>query len=423
MSGDRGAGSGDGRRLSPTSVVDHPRSRLPTPGWSFGVVVVGPRSRLPGPGWSIGVVVVGVVVVGPRSRLPSPGWSIGFVVVESPAVAPCRSYSVGMPLTLNPRILPTVDAVQAAAVHVRQVMPPSRLARLDALSAHLGVNVWGKYELENPTGSFKVRGAYNVLARMTSDERARGVVASSAGNHGLGVAYAAHAFGAPAMLYVPANAPQVKKDGIRALGATVNDDAPDYDAAMVLAKAHAERAGIRFINPCLGVDLLAGQGTVALEVLDQLPDVRTVVICTGGGGLLGGMGAVLRVLAPQVRIVGVQSEETAAMTRSVAAGHVVGIPHTPTLADGLAGQIDDDALHIGQTCADDMVLVTEAQLGETIAWLSRTERLTVEGAGAVTIAALRHGLIPDLHGPVVALISGRNIDHTRHAALLAAYPG
>ena len=323
---------------------------------------------------------------------------------------------------LDPRILPSVDAVRLAETRVREVLPSSRLERDDVLSQALGVDIYGKYELENPTGSFKVRGAYNVLASMTPEERALGVVASSAGNHGLGVAYAAKAFGAPAMLYVPSNAPQVKKDGIRALGATVNDAAPDYDAAMVVAKAHAAIHGIRFINPCLGVDLLAGQGTVALEVLKQLPSVRTVVICTGGGGLLGGMGAVLRALAPQVRIVGAQSTETAAMSLSVAAGHVVEIPHTPTLADGLAGQIDDDALHIGQTCADDLVLVTEDELGETIAWLSRERGLTVEGAGAVTVAALRHGKISELEGPVVLLVSGRNIDAVRHQALLARYP-
>ncbi|MCC6244289.1 MAG: pyridoxal-phosphate dependent enzyme [Gemmatimonadaceae bacterium] len=323
---------------------------------------------------------------------------------------------------LDPQILPTLDAVRAALVHVRSVMPPSRLALDTQLSAQLGVDVYGKYELENPTGSFKVRGAYNVLANMTPDERARGVVASSAGNHGLGVAYAAHAFGAPAYLYVPHNAPQVKKDGIRALGATVNDSASDYDAAMVLAKAHARTHDVRFINPCLGLELLAGQGTVALELLEQLPTLGTVVICTGGGGLLGGMGAVFRRLAPHVHIVGVQSVETAAMTKSVAAGHVVEIPHTPTLADGLAGQVDDDALHIGQQCADDLVLVSEELLGETIAWLWRSQGLMVEGAGAVTVAALRHGLVDTSKGPVVALVSGRNIDATRHTALLQQFP-
>jgi threonine dehydratase len=323
--------------------------------------------------------------------------------------------------TLNPSILPTVAAVHAAAERLRSFLPPSRVVRNDILSDALGVDVHLKLELENPTGSFKVRGAYNVLAGLSPEERARGVVASSAGNHGLGVAYAAKAFGTPAMLYVPSTAPQVKKDGIRALGATVNDEAPDYDAAMVVAKAHAAREGIRFINPCLGLDLLAGQGTVALEVLSQVPEVRTVVICTGGGGLLGGMGALLRTLAPTVRVVGVQSEETAAMTRSVRAGHVVDTPVTPTLADGLSGQIDDDALHIGQVCADDLVLVTEDEIGETITWLYRTTGMAVEGAGAVTVAALRHGHIPALEGPVVALLSGRNIDPDRLQALLSRH--
>ncbi|HEY0929109.1 MAG TPA: pyridoxal-phosphate dependent enzyme [Gemmatimonas sp.] len=321
----------------------------------------------------------------------------------------------------DPTIVPSVDAVREAALNVRSFMPASRLERSDVLTNELGVEVWLKLELENPTGSFKVRGAFNVLAGLSAEERRAGVVASSAGNHGLGVAYAAKAFETPAMLYVPRTAPQVKKDGIRTLGAIVNDEALDYDAAMVLAKAHAERHGIRFINPCLGLDLLAGQGTVALELLEQLPSVGTVLICTGGGGLLGGMGAVLRMLAPQVRIVGVQSEETAAMTKSVHAGHVVDSPVTPTLADGLAGQIDADALHIGQQCADEMLLVTEAELGETIAWLHRTLDLKVEGAGAVTVAALRHGRVPSLSGPVVAVVSGRNIDESRLHTLLSTY--
>jgi threonine dehydratase len=321
------------------------------------------------------------------------------------------------------RVLPAVSAVRTAAERLRPVLAPSRLLHVPALSERLGVEVWIKCELENPTGSFKVRGAYNVLAGMTEAERARGVVASSAGNHGLGVAYAAHAFGAPAFLYVPANAPQVKKDGIRALGARVDDSAADYDEAMTFAKAHAEREGVRFINPCLGLELLAGQGTVALELLEQLPDVATVVICTGGGGLLGGMGAVLRALAPQTRIIGVQSEETAAMTKSVRAGRVVHAPVTPTLADGLAGQIDEDALHIGQQCADALLLVSEEEIGETISWLARALDLTVEGAGAVAVAALRHGHVAaPVDGPLVAVVSGRNIDAAKHAALLARYP-
>ncbi len=325
--------------------------------------------------------------------------------------------------TLNPAILPAVSAVRTAAERLRSFLPPSRVIRHEALSQQLGVDVWFKLELENPTGSFKVRGAYNVLAGLSAEERAQGVVASSAGNHGLGVAYASKAFGAPAMLYVPVTAPQVKKDGIRALGATVNDEAADYDVAMVMAKAHAEREGIRFINPCLGLDLLAGQGTVAMELLSQLPAMRTVLICTGGGGLLGGMGAVLRALAPDVRVIGVQSVETAAMAKSVAAGHVVDTPVTPTLADGLSGQIDDDALHIGQVCADELLLVTEEELGETMAWLHRTTGMAVEGAGAVTVAALRHGHVKAPEGPLVAVVSGRNIDPARLDVLTRRHPG
>jgi len=326
-----------------------------------------------------------------------------------------------MPRIPRPEFLPTVADVRAAATSIAGAVRLTRLLQSEKLSLQVGAPVFLKCELEQQTGSFKVRGAFNVLASLSPDARTRGVVASSAGNHGLGVAYAAHAFEAPAMLYVPSTAPQVKKAGIAALGATINDEEPDYDAAMVRAKAHAVAHGIPFINPCLGQELLAGQGTVALEVLEQCPNVATVVICTGGGGLLGGMGAVLRELAPSVRVVGAQSVRTAAMSRSVAAGHVVPIDSEPTLADGLAGQIDEEALAIGQYCADEIVTVSEEELGETIAWLWRAEGLRSEGAGAVAVAAIRHGKIGSLTGPVVAIVSGGNIDDARHAAQLTAY--
>lgn len=323
-----------------------------------------------------------------------------------------------------PGVLPTLQSVEQSADALRAVFAPTPLRHSAALSAIVGVPVWLKLETAQATGSFKVRGAYTVLHRMSLVERARGVVASSAGNHGLGVAWAAHHFGAPATLYVPRHAPQVKKDGIAALGTIVDDSADDYDHAMVLAKAHAVREGIPFINPCLGEDLLAGQGTVALEILAECPDVQALFVCVGGGGLLGGVGAVMRRVAPAVRIVGAQSERTAAMARSVAAGHVVEIASERTLADGLAGQIDDDALAIGQRCLDDITVLTEDAIGEAIAWLHVHEGLRVEGAGAVTVGALLHaaraGRVP-ANGPVVAIVSGRNIDAERHAALLAQW--
>ncbi len=323
--------------------------------------------------------------------------------------------------SLLPGVLPTLASVQRAAEALSHEFSPTPLRYSAALSDLMHVPVWLKLETEQRTGSFKVRGAYTVLHRLSAAERARGVVASSAGNHGLGVAWAAHHFGAPATLYVPKDAPQVKKDGIAALGATVDDSADDYDHAMVLAKAHAVREDVLFINPCLGEDLLAGQGTVALEILEQRPDVRTVMVCVGGGGLLGGVGAVLRELRPEVRIVGAQSVRTAAMAKSVAAGHVVEIASERTLADGLAGQIDDDALHIGQRCLDQIIALEEEMIGESIAWLHQHEQLMVEGAGSVTVAALRDAARADKSlgdGPIVAIVSGRNIDPSRHVALL-----
>ncbi len=326
--------------------------------------------------------------------------------------------------SLLPGVLPTLASVEQAASALARVLPPTPLRRSEALSALVGRPVWLKLEVEQVTGSFKVRGAYTVLDRMTAEQRARGVVASSAGNHGLGIAWAAHHFGAPAMLYVPHDAPQVKKDGIRALGAIVNDEATDYDHAMVLAKAHAVREGVPFVNPCLGEDLLAGQGTVALEILAELPTVRTVLVCVGGGGLLGGVGTVLRSVAPEVRIVGAQSVRTAAMAKSMSAGRVVEIASEATLADGLAGQIDDEALQIGRRCLDQIVALEEDQIGETIAWLHHHEGLTVEGAGAVTVAALRNAASADEtlgDGPIVAIVSGRNIDTSRHVALLGRW--
>lgn len=333
----------------------------------------------------------------------------------------------------HPALLPTLASVEQAAEALATVFPPTPLRHSAALSALVGRDVWLKLEVAQETGSFKVRGAYTVLARMTAAARTRGVVASSAGNHGLGVAWAAQHFGAPATIYVPAHAPQVKKDGIAALGASVNDVARDYDHAMELAKAHAKTHDVLFINPCLGLDLLAGQGTVALEVLTQCPTVETVLVCVGGGGLLGGMGSVLRRRAPLVQIIGAQGVRTAAMSRSLAAGRVVEIASERTVADGLAGQIDADALMLGQLCADAVVTLAEEDIEQAIAWLHAHEGLIVEGAGAVTVAALlahartdtpiggitRGGAPGD--GPIVATVSGRNIDALRHEQLLSRW--
>ena len=256
--------------------------------------------------------------------------------------------------------------VIAAADRIRPFIKRTPLVKSAALSDIAQADVYLKLENQQTTGSFKLRGALNVLATLPPDVRARGVVASSAGNHGLGVAYAAHHFKTPATIFVPSGAPKVKRDGITALGATIDTTQPHYDAAMVAAKQFAADRGATFINPCLGDMLLAGQGTVALEILGELPNLSTLIVNVGGGGLLGGCASLLRAVAPNVRIAGAQSVNTAAMSRSLAAGHLVEIDNAPTLADGLAGQIDDEAYDIGLHALDDMVTVSEEEIADTI---------------------------------------------------------
>jgi threonine dehydratase len=310
--------------------------------------------------------------------------------------------------------------ILAAAHRLRGVIERTPLVRSDALSAIAGADVYLKCENRQRTGSFKLRGAYNVLATLPAASRARGIVASSAGNHGLGVAHSARLLGMRARIFVPATAPAVKRDGILALGAEVDQTQPHYDAAHHAAMAYAEANGMTFVNPCAGELLLAGQGTVGLEILEDLPHVRTIVVPVGGGGLVGGIGALVRATAPGVRMVGVQSDLTNAMTVSLDAGRRVEIDVVPTLADGLAGQIDDEGLAIGKFAIDEMRVVSEAQIGEAIAWLAREHDLRVEGSGAVVVAALLLARAGSLQGPIAAVISGGNIDEERWSAIVRA---
>jgi threonine dehydratase len=303
--------------------------------------------------------------------------------------------------------------VIAAARRIAPLVTRTPLRRSDALSRTAGGDVFLKLETEQVTGSFKARGAFNTLALMPPEVRARGVVASSAGNHGLGVAIAAKHFGAKATIFVPVTAPDIKRRGIQSLGATVSADARDYDAAMELAIDYAKEHGATFIHPCLGDPLIAGQGTVALEIIEELPSLGTIIIPVGGAGLLAGTGALLRRIAPDVRILGAQSVHTAAMARSLAAGRVVPIPSEPTLADGLAGGIDEFALDVGRHALDGIVTLDEDVIAEGIRFL-RTEELVVsEGSGAVGVAALRSGALRVDRFPAAIVISGRNIDDAR----------
>jgi threonine dehydratase len=309
--------------------------------------------------------------------------------------------------------------VLAAARRIDGLVRRTPLVHSLPLSELAGGDVYLKLENEQITGSFKLRGALNSIASLPPDVRARGVVVSSAGNHGLGIAYAAKHFGIPATVFVPRTAPQMKRDGIAALGAKLDATQPHYDAAEEAAIAFAKEHDLPFIKPDFGAPLVAGQGTIALEILSELPDLAALVVNVGGGGLVGGCASLVRPLVPNAKIVGAQSENTAAMARSLAAGRVVPIEDLPTLADGLAGQITDNALEIGRHALDEIVTVTEAQIGAAVAWLWRQHGARVEGAGAVGTAALVHKEITSLPTPAAVIVSGGNIDARRFEQLLA----
>jgi threonine dehydratase len=310
-------------------------------------------------------------------------------------------------------MLPSATDVIAAGFRLRHLVDRTPLERSEPLSRHAGADVFLKCENRQRTGSFKLRGATHALVSLPAEARARGVVASSAGNHGLGIAFAARALGIRATIFLPRTAPSVKRDGIAALGAEVDATYDDYDAAQGAAEAFAAAERRTFVSPCADEALLAGQGTVALEILEELPGVRTLVVPVGGGGLVGGIAALVRGVAPTVRIVGAQSVRTNAMAASLAAGRRVDVEVPPTLADGLAGQIDDVGFAIGRFAIDEMVTVTEEEIAAAIAWISHEHDARVEGSGAVGVAALLHGRTQPFVGPVAVVLSGGNIDDRR----------
>jgi threonine dehydratase len=310
-------------------------------------------------------------------------------------------------------ILPSAAEVHAAAKRLAGRVERSPLVLDPALSEIVGGEVHLTLETVQPGGSFKIRGALHALLTLTDAERARGVVATSAGNHGLGVSLAAEALGVVATIFVPATAPAVKREGIAAQGAAVNAEQPDYDAAERAARAHARKTGAVFVSPCTGRSLLAGAGTVALEVLEHLPTLRTIIVPVGGGGLVGGVGGFLREVAAGVRILGAQSVRTNAMSLALDRHGPADIPSQPTLADGLAGLVDQEMFEQGRAALDAIATVEERAIEDAIRWCAAMHDTRVEGAGAVGLAALLTGALKPALFPAVVLVTGENIDRAR----------
>ena len=313
-----------------------------------------------------------------------------------------------LPVAITPAV--SSDDVTAARKLLRDVISDTPVLHSWVLSETVAGAVYLKCENLQRTGSFKVRGAYHRIARLSDAERARGVVAASAGNHAQGVAFAAALLGCAATVVMPQGAPLPKVQATRGYGAQVTLHGSNVEDALNEALAFAERTGAVFIHPYDHPDIVAGQGTVGFEIIEQCPQVRTVVVPVGGGGLAAGIAVAIKGLDPAVRIVGVQAEAVAPYPGSLAAGHPVPVKPTPTMADGIAvARPGDIPFSILSGLADRVVTVSEESLSRALLLCLERAKQVVEPAGVAGVAALlEHSR--DFAPPVVAVLSGGNID-------------
>jgi len=289
------------------------------------------------------------------------------------------------------------------------------------LSATAGVPVSLKAECLQETGSFKVRGAANALLALPADRRESGVVAVSSGNHGRAVAYVAKALGIRATICLSARVPPFKVEAIAALGARVVVGGPDQDDAEAAARRLVADEGVTLIHPFDDPLVIAGQGTIGLEVLDQRPDTRALVVPLSGGGLISGIAAAVHAADPGIAVFGVSQDRGPAMYDSLRAGRIVPVVEVDTLADALAGGLGEENRHTFEMCRSlltDTVLVGERAIAEAMRLLHGEHGLRVEGGGAVGVAAVLSGVL-SVAGPTVIVLSGGNVGDEDFARVLA----
>ncbi len=300
--------------------------------------------------------------------------------------------------------------VRAARVLLDGIARTTPLEGSRALTDRVGGPVWLKCENLQRTGSFKIRGAYVRIARLSDAERARGVVAASAGNHAQGVALAASLLGCRSTVFMPVAAPLPKIAATKAYGAGVRLSGSTVDESLTVAATFAAETGAILIHPFDHPDVIAGQGTVGLEVLEQCPDVRTVVVCTGGGGLVSGIAVAVKGQRPDVRVVAAQASGAAAFPSSLAAGRPVRLPSMLTMADGIAvGQPGELTFALVRDLVDAVALVDEDALSRALLLSLERAKLVVEPAGAAALAAVMDDPTA-FEPPVVIVLSGGNID-------------
>lgn len=301
--------------------------------------------------------------------------------------------------------------IQKAQTLLRNIIQPTLLDFSQNLSDRAGIDVYLKCENLNRTGSFKIRGAYNRMAHLTDEEKSRGVVAASAGNHAQGVALAARLLGINATIVMPHGASSPKLLATLGYGAKVEQTGHTIDECLIRAKEIEQTTGAILIHPFNHMDIIAGQGTCGLEILEQCPDVKTILVSTGGGGLLAGITMAVKSLRPDVKVIGVQAEQAAAYPLSLKNGKPVAIKNMNTMADGIAvGCPGEIAFEIIQSLTDAIETVSENSLSGALLFLLERSKLVVEPAGAATVAHLLDLPAGHYQGPLVAVLSGGNID-------------
>jgi threonine dehydratase len=282
------------------------------------------------------------------------------------------------------------------------------------------VPAWLKLECLQPPGSFKVRGAASRMLVLPPEQRARGVIACSGGNHGAAVAYVARLLGVPATVCVPESVDPVKLRAIRAGGAEAVVEGATYDDAERVSRRLERERGLSYVHPFDDPDVIAGQGTIGLELAEQVPGLAAVVAGVSGGGLAGGIGAALAGRQPPVTVIGASAANAAAMVASLRAGHPVDIPDLPTLAEVLGGGIGLDnrwSMAAVRAYVAEHVLVTEDEIAAAMAFSLSVHRVLAEGGGAVGLGAALAGKLPRLAGPLAIVISGGNVDPAAAAAV------
>ena len=309
---------------------------------------------------------------------------------------------------------PTVLDVYRAQRRLATRIAKTPLLQSSWLSSIADGHVCLKIESANPTGSFKIRGALNAALKLSEgiDSDTPTIVTASAGNHGRAMALAAEELGLSLVVFTPKSAPEVKTNAIRRHGAVLHAECEDYDAAEQQARAFAGAEGGVYVSPYNNADVIAGAATIALELIDVMPQFDVVVVPLGGGGLASGIGLALKAVAPRVTVVGVEAEASTPFTLSLEAGRITEVTPRPSVADGLVGNLEPGTITfpLVKQVVDYVVTVSEDEIARAMKGLATEERLIVEGAGAVATAAIMAGKASAPGQRVISIVSGGNVD-------------